>query len=221
MRLKVSALPKNPSLPHHIVRRNIRGCRGSSPAARGSRDEARAIADKHVIFGNSFYEPLPIGGFLMTLPLLTGTSTSSAATPSHFPRPSRAENSGLCATPIPNRSFATPYVSRPFLSHARSKATISAKYLRCGTVHRCSATNDVPEVDCRGQHDLRIRTRRRAPGFVWHALAFGFFRALTEGAQHCEDERRRRVSVRPSRGIVRPAGEVGLRSRPVCCHSGR
>ena len=56
----------------------------------------------------------------MTLPLLTGTSTSSAATPSLFPRPSHAENSGLCATPIPNRTFATPYVSRPFLSHARS-----------------------------------------------------------------------------------------------------
>ena len=36
-----------------------------------------------------------------------------------FPRPSRAENSSLCATPIPNRTFATPYVSRPFLSHAR------------------------------------------------------------------------------------------------------
>ena len=51
----------------------------------------------------------------------TGTSTSSAATPSRFQRPSRAENSGLCATPIPNRTFATPYVSRPFLSHARSK----------------------------------------------------------------------------------------------------
>ena len=38
-----------------------------------------------------------------------------------FPRPSPAENSGLCATPIPNRTFATPYVSRPFLSHVRSK----------------------------------------------------------------------------------------------------
>ena len=37
-----------------------------------------------------------------------------------FPRPSPAENSGLCATSIPNRTFATPYVSRPFLSHARS-----------------------------------------------------------------------------------------------------
>ena len=39
-----------------------------------------------------------------------------------FPRPSPAENSGLCATPIPNRTFATPYVSRPFLSHARSNS---------------------------------------------------------------------------------------------------
>ena len=39
-----------------------------------------------------------------------------------FPRPSRAENSGLCGTPIPNRTFATPYVSRPFLSHARSRS---------------------------------------------------------------------------------------------------
>lgn len=28
--------------------------------------------------------------------------------------------SGPCATPIPNRTFATPYVSMPFLSHARS-----------------------------------------------------------------------------------------------------
>ena len=64
MRLKVSALPKNPSLPHHFVRRNIRGCRGSSPAARGSRDEARTIADKHVIVGNSSYEPIPAGGSL-------------------------------------------------------------------------------------------------------------------------------------------------------------
>ena len=50
---------------------------------------------------------------------------ASGATPSGhgtgaFPRPSRAENSGLCATPIPNRTFATAYVSRPFLSHARS-----------------------------------------------------------------------------------------------------
>ena len=26
----------------------------------------------------------------------------------------------LCASPIPNRTFATPYVSTPFLSHARS-----------------------------------------------------------------------------------------------------
>ena len=50
---------------------------------------------------------------------------ASGATPSGhgtaaFPMPSRAENSGLCATPISNRTFATPYVSRPFLSHARS-----------------------------------------------------------------------------------------------------
>ena len=31
-----------------------------------------------------------------------------------------AEDSGLYATSITNRTFATPYVSRPFLSHARS-----------------------------------------------------------------------------------------------------
>ena len=37
-----------------------------------------------------------------------------------LPEATPAENSGLCATPIPNRIFATPYVSRPFLSHARS-----------------------------------------------------------------------------------------------------
>ena len=32
----------------------------------------------------------------------------------------RAHNSDICVTQIPNRTFATPYVSRPFLSHARS-----------------------------------------------------------------------------------------------------
>ena len=37
-----------------------------------------------------------------------------------FPKPSPAEDSGLCATPIPDGTFAVPYVSRPFLSHARS-----------------------------------------------------------------------------------------------------
>ena len=37
-----------------------------------------------------------------------------------YPRPSRAENSGLCANLIPNRTSAMPYVSRPFLPHARS-----------------------------------------------------------------------------------------------------
>ena len=52
--------------------------------------------------------------FWATTPIEHGTAA--------FPRPSRAENSGLCGTPIPNRTFATPYVSRPFLSHARSKA---------------------------------------------------------------------------------------------------
>ena len=48
------------------------------------------------------------------------TELRGAHTPSRFPRLSPAEDSGLCATPIPNRTFATPYVSRPFLSHARS-----------------------------------------------------------------------------------------------------
>ena len=50
----------------------------------------------------------------------SGADTLSRHGTAAFPRPSRAENSGLCATPIPNRTFATPYVSRPFLSHARS-----------------------------------------------------------------------------------------------------
>ena len=31
-----------------------------------------------------------------------------------------AEKFGLCATLIPNRTFARPYVSTPLLSHARS-----------------------------------------------------------------------------------------------------
>ena len=34
---------------------------------------------------------------------------------------SRAHISDVCVTQIPNRTFATPYVSRPFRSHARSK----------------------------------------------------------------------------------------------------
>ena len=50
----------------------------------------------------------------------SGETTPSGHGTAAFPRPSRAENSGLCATPISNRTFATPYVSRPFLSHARS-----------------------------------------------------------------------------------------------------
>ncbi len=33
---------------------------------------------------------------------------------------SRAHSSDLCVPQIPNRTFATPYVSTPFLSHARS-----------------------------------------------------------------------------------------------------
>ncbi len=33
---------------------------------------------------------------------------------------SRAHISNICVTQIPNRTFATPYVSTPFLSHARS-----------------------------------------------------------------------------------------------------
>ena len=48
------------------------------------------------------------------------SSLSRRSSTGAFPRPSPAENSGLCATPVPNRTFATPYVSRPFLSHARS-----------------------------------------------------------------------------------------------------
>ena len=32
----------------------------------------------------------------------------------------RTHNSDICVTQIPNMTFATPYVSRPFLSHARS-----------------------------------------------------------------------------------------------------
>ena len=39
---------------------------------------------------------------------------------------SRADNSDLCVTQIPNRTFAMPYVSRPFRSHARSKTHIAA-----------------------------------------------------------------------------------------------
>ena len=30
------------------------------------------------------------------------------------------DNFDLCLTQIPNRTFARPYVSRPFLSHAQS-----------------------------------------------------------------------------------------------------
>ena len=48
------------------------------------------------------------------------TSTSSADTPSPLPIPLRAENSGLYANPIQNRTLATPHVSRPFPLHARS-----------------------------------------------------------------------------------------------------
>ena len=33
---------------------------------------------------------------------------------------SRADNSDLCVTQIPNRTFARPYDSTPFRSHARS-----------------------------------------------------------------------------------------------------
>ena len=36
----------------------------------------------------------------------------------------RARNSDLCVTQIPNRPFATPYVSTPFRSHARSNHPI-------------------------------------------------------------------------------------------------
>ena len=37
-----------------------------------------------------------------------------------FQRLSRTDNSDLCVTQIPNRTFAKPYVSTPFRSHAQS-----------------------------------------------------------------------------------------------------
>ena len=67
----------------------------------------------------------------------SGATTPSGHGTAAFPRPSRAENSGLCATPIPNRTFATPYVSRPFLSHVRS---------RCRDAPRASTPEDRSRV---------------------------------------------------------------------------
>ena len=47
-------------------------------------------------------------------------STVRTDTPSRFPRLSPVDNSDLCVTQIPTRTFAMPYVSTPFRSHARS-----------------------------------------------------------------------------------------------------
>ena len=49
-------------------------------------------------------------------------ATSSGHGTAASPKLSRADNSALCATWIPNRTFAKPYVSRPVLSHARSSS---------------------------------------------------------------------------------------------------
>ena len=50
----------------------------------------------------------------------SGATTPSGHGTAAFPRLSRADNSDLCVTRVPNRTFAKPYVSRPFLSHAQS-----------------------------------------------------------------------------------------------------
>ena len=70
------------------------------------------------------------------MPRASGATTSSGHGTTAFPRPSRAESSGLCAAPIPNRTFATPHVSRPFLSHARSKSATQQRADRIGDLAR-------------------------------------------------------------------------------------
>ena len=50
----------------------------------------------------------------------TPAGTVRTDTHSRFTRLSPVDTSDLCVTYIPNRTFAKPYVSTPFLSHARS-----------------------------------------------------------------------------------------------------